>query len=526
MARTEELQVLHVRDLHKAGLYLDVGPASNDIPLQGFQACLNTRFRRGRLEVVPGWAQFGSNGLDSRVMYADQYFKQDGTDFLIAVSETSPWKYNTSTGAWEQITAGLFTGGVDDIFDSDTGFDTFVITNNKDRVQKWTGTGDFVDLAGLDDAFPGGTDVSQAKIIRFINGFAVALGTSEDGFDIPQRVRWGKQGFLEVWKNDADGNGQAGFYDLLDSPDWILGAEVLSGSLLIMKERSFYLMQYVGLPTIWYFRKVISGVGLVGPKAYVTLGDEIAFLGQDNFYVFGGYNIQVIGDNKIKTEFFNDLNPQFADRIQAFIVEEEDEIWWVYPSTESTGELDKAAVYNLNTHTWSIRDAASVFWFYYLQFSGLTWNTMPDVSWDETVGNWNDRRLLSEFPLNLFGTDDGTVMQFGGVYSQNGAAYTKSAETKLYDMNRPDIKKRLERVEVAVDRALTGTLNVYVGHCNAPGDAITYSGPFPLNMASGSGFFPCDITDIFFDLKFETTGSGDPFSVFEFKLWYKERTQQ
>lgn len=529
--QNEELQVLHVRDLQVAGLYKDVSPASDAMPKQGFQDCLNTRFRLGKLEVVPGWSQFGINALDTRVMTGGQYAKQDGTTFLVAISKTSAYVYNTATRNWDVISSSIFTGGDDDMSSLSVGFDTLVITNAKDRVKKWTGVGAVADLGGLTDAYPGGVNVSQAKIIRFINGFSIAMGTAEDGVEYPQRVRWGRQGFLEVWKNDVNGNGQAGYYDLLDTPDVIIASEPTAAGLLIMKERSLWFMQYVGLPAVWFFRQVsasadpFGGIGLIAPNAYTTVGDEIVLLGQDNFYTFAGYALQVLGDSRIKTAFFNDLNSLYQDRINLFYVEEEDEIWCVYPSLASTGQLDKAVVYNRVTKTWSFRTSNSISWFKYSQFTNLTWDTMPDVSWDATVGNWNDRRLLTSFPLTLFGDPDGKIMEYGGVYSQDGVAYTKNAETRLFDMARPDINKRVERVEIARDRSIVGTLNVYIGHCASPGDTIVYAGPFPLDMVNGKRYFTCDITDVFFDLKFETTDTT-PYSIYEYKIWYKEKTQQ
>ena len=385
--------------------------------------------------------------LDSRFMHSDEYFQRNGSEFLLAVSLVATYLYTAGVGPFTSIQDTPFTGDIDQFFDSDTGFDTFFLTNGLDPVRQWNGTGTISVVPGLTSVEGGFTNVT-GNLIRSFSGFMILLSTTETGNPYPQRVRWCVFGQPGNWTNDINGNGQAGSNDLADDVGFILWATVFNNYLCIYKERSIYLMQYVGPPTIFSFQRVINGVGLLAQRSVADLGDEHAFLGNDNFYTFNGISIDPIG-NAIKNYFFSDLDPGYRNRVQAFVVEEDDEVWWVYASGATTysdgtphapGDPDKAVVWNYLNNTWAIRDNPGTYWFYYQHLIQNTWQTVPDLSWAATAGNWNDKRFTANFPLNLSGMVDGSVVQYGGVYDKLGIPFTKSLQTKFLDFGKPGIK--------------------------------------------------------------------------------------
>ena len=78
----------------------------------------------------------------------------------------------------------------------------------------------------------------------------------------------------------------------------------------------------------------------------------------NDIYVTGGSgSVQSVADEKTRDYFFNRLNPMHMEN--TFVVRNlrQDEIWIIYPTTDSTdGRCDEALIWNYHNNTWTIRD--------------------------------------------------------------------------------------------------------------------------------------------------------------------------
>jgi len=511
--------------------------APDQIPDYSFQDVLNAKFYNGKASASPGWVPF-ANQLDSRIMHSDELFTQNGSEFLLVMTLTETWLYNSATGVFSSIQDGnIFTGNADTLFDTETfvADNLFIIANNLNAIRKWNGSGNIGILGGLVSVQGGFINVT-AQLVRSFLGFLVLLSTTESGNPLPQRVRWSVFGQPENWTNDVNGNGQAGWNDLDDDVGFILWAEVLNNYLAIYKERSIYLMQYVGGTPIFSFQRVISGVGLLAQRGVADLGDEHAFVGSDNFYTFNGISISPIGNN-IRNFFYQDLDPTYANRIQAFVVEEDDEVWWVYSSTSTTyadgsakapGDPDRAVVWNYLDDTWSIRDNPATSWFYYRQLLEYTWQTIPDLSWSATPDYWSHRRFLANFPLNIGGMNDGTMVQYGGVFNKLGLPFTKKVQTKFFDFGKPGTKKRLSYIDVQCATGYAGKLMCQIGHCQNIGDVVRYEAAQVIPTGNGQNAWVngMDITDVYFTFIFSIADLSGNFDLFGYTPYFHLKTSQ
>lgn len=523
-----------VRGMDRGGVIKDFAP--DQIPDYAFQDVLNAKFKDGKASASPGWVSFASV-LDSRIMQGDEFFKRDGSEFLLAFSLATAYQYNAGVGPFTSIQdANPFTGTADNFFDTETGFDTFFITNGLNPVRKWTGSGNIAPLGGLASVQGAFLNVTGA-LIRSFAGFMVLLNNIESGNPYPQRARWSVFGQPENWTNDINGNGQAGYQDLADDVGFTLWATAFNNYLCIYKERSIYLMQYVGPPTIFSFQRVINGVGLLAQRAVADLGDEHAFLGNDNFYTFNGISIEPIATQKIKSFFFSDLDPAYRNRVQAFVVEEDDEVWWVYSSGATTyadgtaktaGDPDKAVVWNYVNNTWAIRDNPGTTWFYYHQISQATWQTVPNLSWAATSGLWNDKRFLSNFPLNIGGMKDGSFVQYGGVFDKLGVAFTKKLQSKFHDFGKPGQKKRLAYIDVQCATGYAGKLMCQIGHCQNIGDVVRYETAQVIPTGNGKNAWVMgqDITDVYFTFIFYIQDPSGNFDIFGYTPYLTPKSSQ
>jgi hypothetical protein len=322
-------------------------------------------------------------------------------------------------------------------------------------------------------------------------------------------VRWNKFDVAETWKNDASGNGQAGFMDVSEEPSELLTIVPLGNYFAAYKEQSVQLLTYVGIPVIWARRQVITGRGLISPKAVVSLGDFHIAAFTDNFYIFNGASLTRIGD-PIRDDFFGDLSPSKKHLTFAFHIEDKGEVGFAYPSL-SASTPDKAWVYNYLLNAWSLRDFPFSSAGAFLSQSSLTWNDAVGT-WDTQTGTWDDRTLLSNAPIPLVG--DGSVkkvFKYDTTEGKNGAALSAYFTNEITDFGDPGRLKRVFRVKPVCEK-LNVSMNVYIVTADRPKGDLTYNGPFSFNPSTDN-FVDLDLVARYFALKMETTDQNQPFTV-------------
>ena len=479
------------------------------LPKEAFQDALNARFLNGVLSKAPGWTKFDAQQLADAVMAIDQFFLSSGSDFMMALTLTTMYKWNTSTSAFDSLNGSAFTGYRDDLFSTDVAFDLFLSTNGKDTVKSWDGAAaTFSALGGLTDVElldgSGTIVVTAVKAIRFFKNFVVLLGMTENGTAKPFRARWCVIGTPTNWKNTS-GVGQAGAADI-GTVDWIVTGERLGDMLAIYKERSIWLMSYVGLPDIFSFRERISGLGIIGPKAIANFGDEHLFVGNDDIYFFNGESVEPVGE-PVRRHLFDNLNPSYSGRITVFIAEEENEAIIAFASTASSGDFDKALVYNYLEKTWSLREFSASAFGYYRRSEDLTWED-DSGTWDNPAfpGTWDERNFLDNSPLNLIGDASGYVHQMTGL-TKDGSALELTATTKLHDFGNPDLYKRLWRLQLLIKRGGDYTLQVEVGRSDNIDDDPAWTTIKNLNLATDPLIIDVDLASRFFTFRFTLGGT-------------------
>lgn len=501
------------------------------LPKEGFQDVTNAKFLNGILSKVTGWTKFDAQQLTGTVMGIDQFFLSSGSDYLMVLTTTNMYKWNTTTSAFDDLNGTAFTGNADDNpFSTEVGFDLFVCANDKDTIKKWDGAAaTFSALAGLTDVerLDGVAPIAvgTAACVRFFKNFFVLLNVTENGTRKPFRVRWSRLGLPENWKNTAAGDGQAGAADI-GTVDWIVTAERLGNSLAIYKERSIWLMSYVGLPLIFDFRERISGLGIIGPRAIANLGDEHMFVGNDDIYFFNGDSVEPVGE-PIRKFFFNDTNPSYLDKTTIFVIEEDNEAVIAYCSTASSGSYDKALVYNYLEKTWSLREIAATAFGYYRRSTDLTWAN-DSGTWDapDYPGTWDGRDFLGNAPINLLGDSSGYIHQMTGG-SKDGSAIALSATSKLHDFGKPDAFKRVWRLQLLLKKGGNYNLAVRIGTSHNVDDDVTWYGPYNFNLSDTTDpYIDVDISARLFTFEFTLGGVNQDVGMAGYIVHYSVKGQK
>jgi hypothetical protein len=531
------------------------------------------------------WTMVGVNKLSGILMAVDNYYKYNGDEYLMAVTTTHCYCYDLENNVFRDITGTPLTGTIDKAVVTENARNYFVFTNGVDNVKYWDGqmatienlpglwspsawqastaysVGDYCrptadngliyrctaagtsgsaeptwpdegnasdstvtwTVAGSHGTDEGVTNVKCRTLFYFKN-FLILGGTTEDGNQRPQRIRWSCLGDITRWKNIENNINyqQAGYGDLTDDVSWVQAMRPLGDYVVVYKERAIQLINYVGGNFVWNKWPAIIGTGALSSKAFVDLGDEHIFVGNDNIYSFNGRDPAIAGDD-IAREFFRILDPDKYELITGFFIEEIPELLFAFVSTTSPdGYPDKAISYNTDTKAWSIRDLPMTAFGYYNRKEEGTWDE-DEETWDNDDTDWDSSINLANAPINLSGDANGNIFVLEG-NSFNGAAIEGFLTSKLFDMDAPDKIKRLLRIQFMISREGPYNLAVHVGAAANVDEPVTWYGPY--NMSLDRTYPPwvdVDISARYLCVRLGTVNKDEPFRLTGYVLYYELR---
>lgn len=470
------------------------------------------------------WTEVGVNRLQGHLQVIDNYYKHDGSEWLMFVTSERAYYYDETADTAVEI--GALNGDVDHPAQTENAQDYFIITNGIDPVKYWAGTGSIADLPGLTDCEPGpdGAPVTsvRAKCVTNYNNFLILGDTTENGTHWPQRIRWSRLGDITIWKNDVEGNGQAGVADLTDGVDWVQLLRPLRSSLVVYKERSVQVLSYVGGDLIFDKRPAIIGTGLLAPHALCDLGDEHVFVGPDNFYSFDTIELKIAGDAVAK-EFFRLLDPSKAHLTNSFFIEEVPETWFGFVSIDSPdGFLDRAIVYNTDTKSWAWRDAPMLAYGYYRLRADVSIDSIETTidSWDTEI---DSSVSLANAPINIAGNPAGDIFVLEG-NTFDGVDIVSTLTSKLFDLDAPDRIKRLLRIQLMISREGPYNLPIYVGAADNVDEPVKLYGPYDMSLdKTYPPWIDLDISARYLCIKLGTVLKDEPFRLTGYILNYELR---
>lgn len=474
------------------------------------------------------WAEVGLNKLDGEIMAIDNYYKFNGDQYLMFVTTKRIYRYDPVNDTVLDITGATpLTGSVDHPITCEIAEDLFVFTNGVDRVKYWDGTAATIaDLPGLNDASSGpksgGVNVTRCKSLLYFQNFLLLLGTSENGVDYPQRLRWSQIGSVRKWKNETNGSGQSGWFDITDGVDWVVAIVSLENYVVVYKDRSIQLLSYSGDDLVWSKQPAFTGVGLLATRALLDLGDQHVFIGPDDIYSFDLTGVKPIGE-EVSKEFFRILDPANSGQINTGWIEEIPEGWFVFPSTVSPDGLpDKALVYNPDTKAWSWRDIPMTGFGYYNRKSAPVWGEIEAIFNDYNV-EWDSSPAMDNAPINLCGDSQGFLYVLEG-HSKDGADLDCFIRTKLFDFGDPYHLKRGKRIQFQISREGPYNLQVRVGTAGNVNEPIVWSGPRFMSLDRTSPpWLDFDVTARYMMFEFATLQKDQPFRLTGYEVYYTTR---
>ena len=185
-----------------------------------------------------------------------------------------------------------------------------------------------------------------------VQRFTIALGSNpydptdaETDFD-PMLVRWSDQENTYQWVPSAIN--QSGELRLSHGSQLVTGRHGRQ-EFVIWSDSAIYAMQYLGPPYVWGVNLLMDGISIASPNGVAGASNIMFWMGIDKFYMYDG-RVQTLPCT-VRQFVFDDFNFDQRYQVVAGGNEQYSEVWWHYPSQDSTVN-DRYVIYNYLDNVW------------------------------------------------------------------------------------------------------------------------------------------------------------------------------
>ena len=524
------MAIFPVRQLGRYGIITDVAPY--DLPLEAWSGGRNVRFKNGAIERYDALAkvldetasQVGdppaglvsilSDDDDDKIILVDDNFilrERDGS----TVTDVTVVGHTPSVNTTKITSTQL--GGI-----------TYINRNTNLPVFRLSsGTGAFANLTNWDASW-------LCQSLRSFKDYLIAINVTKSGTNYPGMVKWSNatQGGAvpDTWDPLAVGSlaGENVLNDIIGS---LVDGMPLRNEFIVYSRRQAYMMEEIGAPLVFSFRKIFDDDGIISQNCCVEVDGKHYVFGFTDIYVHDGISRQSLTDDRTKRFIFGNLNRSQQDRCFVAHHEEANEILFAYPSTASDlvvqGEdyCNTAAVFNYVDNTWTFIDLPNV-------SAMVLGGVSSSLLWSDMTENWSDMAVSWK---GLSDTKKRTILVAGRGYggTVNEALYGFDAITggilafpildeTLYesfvtrdkiDMDnlgldievRKLIRKLLPQVRSKTE---SGTVEFTLGRSAAPGSTTTWDSPVSFDTIN-SHKIDARLHHRYLSLKYKLEGRSD-----------------
>jgi hypothetical protein len=201
------------------------------------------------------------------------------------------------------------------------------------------------DLAGANSVPTVATQVLVSDVDRHVIAFGCDP-IDNVGVQDPLLIRFSSQESVTDWEPRATNS--AG--DLrIGSGSKIVVAVETRQQTIVFTDVSLHAMQYLGPPFTFGIGKISENITIQSPNAAVAIDDRVFWMGLNEFYLYEGTVNRI--PCTVRDYVFNDFNFDQAEKVFATTNTEHSEVWWYYPSANSS-EIDRYVVYNYLEQVW------------------------------------------------------------------------------------------------------------------------------------------------------------------------------
>ena len=453
------------------GMVKDVNPTA--LPNEFFSHTENARFEDNAAKKILGHDIVFTNpsvqpyflinltGTSNFWFYAGtaKIFRTDGTNHT-DVTRASGGDYSTNLTTVGNWVGTIFNGNP-------------ILNNGVDDPQLFDfSTSKFVDLTNW-------LSNSTCKSIRSYGNYLIALNMTESGTNLPNKIRWSDTSISVPSTWIASATNDAGSTTIGDEGDFIVDGYRLNKSFIIYKERSTWLMNYIGGNLVFSFQNLFNDTGILSRNCAVEFDNKHFVVVEGDLIVHNGVSKQSVASDIVKRTLFNELDTTNFKNIFATHNKQKNEIWVSYPTVGSTF-CNKALIWNYRKNAFSFRDLPDIL---HINTGIVNPGASTEVwsgqsqSWDNysTSSTWGQRLYNpSEVSILMAGTNDTKFFRADNGFDFAGANFTMTLERKglVLDGNTNTVKQ-VRKLTPKI--AGTGTAQISIGSSMSPNGTYTFT---------------------------------------------------
>ena len=185
---------------------------------------------------------------------------------------------------------------------------------------------------------------------------ASSSATQGDGIQDPLLIRFSSQeNPLDFFPTSTN---TAGDIRLGGGSEFVQAVETKE-QILVYTNKTLHSMRFIGPPFTFGIKELSKNITIMSPASAIAVDDSVYWMGVDTFYLYNGQTQQL--PCSVKDKVFLDLNIEERDKVHVGANTEFSEIWWFYPSLNST-EIDKYVIYNYLENIWYFGTLARQAW--------------------------------------------------------------------------------------------------------------------------------------------------------------------
>jgi hypothetical protein len=226
----------------------------------------------------------------------------------------------------------------------------------------WDRTGGLTSRAVSLSSLPGANRtpvVGNIVMLSERDRHLMVFGTDEEfgtGALDPLLIRFSSQESLTDWESRPTNT--AGSLRISSGSE-IVAAVQTRQLILVLTDVGVHSVQFLGPPFTFGLAEVASGTTVASPNAAVSVGDEVFWMGQGEFYRFSGLVQQV--PCGVKSYVFDDINTTQYAKVCGGHNSAFGEVWWFYPSAGSQNN-DRYVIYNYLQEVWYYGELRRTAW--------------------------------------------------------------------------------------------------------------------------------------------------------------------
>jgi hypothetical protein len=176
----------------------------------------------------------------------------------------------------------------------------------------------------------------------------IALGATAYGstdFD-PLLIRWATQGDPLNWTPEVTNS--AGFIRVSRGSEIVCGV-VTRQETLVFTQATLNSLQFLGTTDVFGLQELADNISIASSQAAIVVNNVVYWMGNDKFYTYSG-RVDTLPCT-LRNHVFNNINFAQSDQIIAGTNEGWNEIWWMYPTADSTYN-NAYVIYNFLEQAW------------------------------------------------------------------------------------------------------------------------------------------------------------------------------